>query len=70
MKRYGYEPHPDENYFIFDRLAGCTVMIAEVYDVADAEMIVDALNNAHSLHHITLAPCYCSSVWASGELVS
>ena len=48
MNRYDYSRYTKKDntrYFIFDRLAGSTIRIATVYDVADAEMICSALNN-------------------------
>lgn len=56
MRRYDFERytkekkyHSETRYFVFDRLAGTTVKIATVYDVADAELIVRALNTLETL---------------------
>ena len=49
VKRYDYCRYNKANqfrYFIFDRQAGLALKLATIYDVADAEMICSALNNA------------------------
>jgi hypothetical protein len=59
MKRYDWERYtktkrnadPEGRYYIFDRLAGSTLKIATVYDVADAEIIVNALNGEVNEHN-------------------
>jgi hypothetical protein len=45
MRRYDFERY-ENRYYIFDRQLSTTHRIAIVFDVADAEMICNALNNA------------------------
>lgn len=53
VSRYGYDRYTkhtknEDRYYIFDRQAGMNTKLATVYDVADAEMIVSALNKAEA----------------------
>ena len=54
MKRFDFARYekikkhaqPETRYYIFDRNYSTSMKLAVVYDVADAEMICDALNGA------------------------